>query len=93
MVNIAPQKEVKVRDGEGVKFTCSATGMGADGFIHQWFLNGLPVAGQHTSTLAIAAVSQDNTGGYKCFARNQYNGTGQSEVVTLSLCKLLPTFL
>ena len=85
MVNIAPQKEVKVREGEHVKFTCSATGVGADGFIYQWFLNDLPVAGQHTSTLVISAVSEDNTGDYKCFVRNQYNGTGQSEVATLVL--------
>ena len=93
MVNIALQKEVKVREGEHVKFTCSATGVGADGFVYQWFLNDLPVVGQRTSTFVIAAVSEDNTGDYKCFVRNQYNGTGQSEVVTLVLGKSLPTFL
>ena len=86
MVNIAPQKEVKVREGEHVKFTCSATGVGADGFIYQWFLNDLPVANQHTSTLTIAAMSENNAGDYRCFVRNQYNATSQSEVVTLVLC-------
>ena len=61
--------------------------MGVDHFVYQWFLNGLPVAGQDTSTLAIVAVSEDNTGDYKCFVRNQYNGIGYSEVVTLILGK------
>ena len=59
--------------------------MGADDFIYQWFLNDLPVAGQNTSTLVISAVSEANSGDYNCFVRNQYNGTGQSEVVTLVL--------
>ena len=93
MVSIASEKQVEVSKGEYIEFVCSATGVGADGFIYQWFLNDLPVAGQRTSTLVIAAVSKDSTGDYKCFVRNQYNGTGQSEVVTLSLGKLLPTFL
>ena len=85
MVSIASEKEVKVRKKEPVEFYCSATGVGADDFIYQWFLNDLPVAGQDASTLIINAVSEDNTGAYKCFVRNQYNGTGQSEVVTLIL--------
>ena len=60
--------------------------MGADHFIYQWFLNDLPVAGKDVSTLVISAVSEDNTEDYKCFVRKQYNGTGQSEVVTLVNC-------
>ena len=93
MVSIASQNQVEVRKGEHIEFVCSATGVGADRFIYQWFLNDLPVVGQRTSTLVINAVSEDNTGDYKCFARNQYNGTGQSEVVILVLGKLtsLPT--
>ena len=85
MVSITSEIEVKVRKGKLVEFYCNATGVGADHFIYQWFLNDLPVVGQVTSTLVISAVSEDNTGDYKCFARNQYNGTGQSEVVTLIL--------
>ena len=91
MVSIASQNQVEVRKGEQVEFVCSATGVGTDHFIYQWFLNDLPLAGQRTSTLVNDVVSEDNTGDYKCFARNQYNGTGQSEVVTLVLGKLLPT--
>ena len=87
MVSIASEKEIEVSKGEHVNLFCSATGVGADGFVYQWFLNGLPVAGQDTSTLVIGPVSEDNTGDYKCFVRNQYNGIGQSEVVTLILGK------
>ena len=79
------EKEVKVRKGELAEFYCSATGVGADDFIYQWFLNDLPVAGKDASTFIISAVSEANTGDYKCFVRNQYNGIGQSEVVTLVL--------
>ena len=85
MVSITSEKEVKVRKGEHIEFVCSATGVGADHFIYQWFLNDFPVANQDASTLIVSAVSEDNTGDYKCFIRNQYNGTGQSEVVTLVL--------
>ena len=85
MVSITSEKEVKVRKGELVEFYCHASGVGADHFIYQWFLNDLPVTGQDASTLVISDVSEDNTGDYKCFVRNQYNGTGQSEVVTLVL--------
>ena len=92
MVNIASEKEVEVRKRELVEFVCSATGVGADDIIYQWFLNDLPVAGQDTSILVINAVSEDNTGAYKYFVRNEYNETGQSEVVTLVLGKLSLTF-
>ena len=85
MVSIVPGKEVQVRKGERVEFVCSATGVGTDNFIYQWFLNDLPVAGQDTSTLVIGAVLENNTGDYKCFVRNQYNGIGQSEVIKLIL--------
>ena len=87
MVSIASEKEIEVSKGEYVNLFCSATGVGADGFVYQWFLNGLPVADQDTSTLVIGPVSEDNTGDYKCFVRNQYNGIGQSEVVALILGK------
>ena len=89
MVSITSEKKKEVSKGEHVNLFCSATGVGADDFVYQWFLNGLPVAGQDTSTLVIVAVSEDNTGDYKCFVRNQYNGIGHSEVVTLILGKSL----
>ena len=87
VVSITSEKEKTVSKGEHVNLLCSATGVGADDFVYQWFLNGLRVAGQDTSTLVIAAVTEDNTGDYKCFVMNQYNGIGQSEVVTLILGK------
>ena len=95
MVSIVSEKQIEVRKGEYIKITCSATGAGADGFVYQWYWNDLPVApvaNQHTATLVITVVSEENTGGYKCFVRNQYNGTGQSKVITLVLSKLLSTF-
>ena len=85
MVNITSEKEVKVRKGKLVEFYCNATGVGADHFIYQWFLNDLPVAGQDASTLVINAVSEDNTGDYNCCVRNQYISTDCSKVVTLVL--------
>lgn len=88
MVNIALQKEVKVSKGEYIEILCSATGVGADGFMYQWFLNDLPIADQDGSILVIGAVTEDNTGDYKCFVRNQYNGIGQSEAVKLVIGKV-----
>ena len=85
MVRIVPETEIKVRKGERVEFVCSATGVGSVHFIYQWFLNGLPITNQDTSTLVIDAVSENDTGDYKCFVRNQYNGTSQSEGATLVL--------
>ena len=89
VVRITPEKEIKITKGKRAEFFCSATGVGADNFVYQWFLNGLPVDSQDTSTLIIDVVSEDDTGDYRCFVRNQYNGIGQSEVVQLLLGKLL----
>ena len=79
------EKELQVRKGDHVEFICSATGVGADDFIYQWFLNDLPVAGEDTSILVINIVSENNTGDYKCFVRNQYSGIGESEVIKVIL--------
>ena len=91
VVSITPEKNITVSKGKHVEIFCSATGVGADDFVYQWFLNGLPigVGGQDTSILIIDAVSEDDTGDYRCFVRNQYNGIGQSEVVQLLLGKSL----
>ena len=85
MVSITSEKEVKVKEGERVEFNCSATGVSADHFIYQWFLNDLPIAGQHRPILVIGAVSEDDTGDYRCYVRNRYNGVGQSKVAKLIL--------
>ena len=85
MVSILPEDKIQVMKEEGFEFVCSATGVGADSFVYQWFLNDLPIADQNTSTLVIRTVSENDTGDYQCFVRNQYNGIGQSEVTRLIL--------
>ena len=87
MVRIVSETEIKVKKGQRVEFVCSATGVGSVYFIYQWFLNGLPVTNQDISTLVINAVSENDTGDYKCFVRNQYNATGQSGEAKLILGK------
>ena len=89
MVQIVSEVEVKAREGERVEFICSATGIGSDDFVYQWFLNDLHIANQDKSTLVIGAASENDTGDYRCFVRNQYNGIGQSEVARLVLGKLV----
>lgn len=93
VVSIVSEREVKVKGGERAEFVCSATGVGTDNFIYKWYLNDLPVAGQDKPILVIVAVSEDNTGDYKCFVRNQYNGVGESEVAKLILGKLMVTLM
>ena len=83
VVNIAPEKQLEVKEGERVEFNCSATGVGANNFIYQWTLNGLTVAGQNKPTLVIDTVSKDNTGEYKCFVKNLHKGIGKSKGVKL----------
>ena len=84
MVNIAPT-EIKVRTEGSAEFLCSATGVGSNDFIYQWFLNTLPVADQETSTLVINIVTEDNTGDYTCSVRNSFGNIGRSEVARLIL--------
>ena len=93
VVQIVSEVEVNAREGERVEFVCSATGIGSDDFVYQWFLNNLRIADQTTSTLVIAAASENDAGDYKCFVRNQYNGIGQSEVARLVLGKPMCIFL
>ena len=93
MVKIGPEVEVNAREGERVEFVCSATGVCSDDFVYQWFLNNLRIADQTTSTLVIGAASENDTGDYKCFVRNQCNGIGQSKVARLVLGKPMCIFL
>ena len=92
MVKFLSEIAVKAKEGQRVEFVCSATGVGSDDFVYQWFLNDLHVADQDTSTLVIGAVSENDTGDYECFVRNPYNGIGQSEVAKLVLGKPIFTF-
>lgn len=93
MVQIVSELEVRAREGERVEFVCSATGVGSDYFLYQWYLNDVRIADQATPILVIGAASENDTGDYKCFVRNQYDGIGQSEVARLVLGKSVCVFL
>ena len=62
VVQIVSEEEVNAREGERVDFVCSATGVGSDEFVYQWFLNNLRIADQATPTLVIGAASENDTG-------------------------------
>ena len=85
-VSIIPA-EVQVRKQESIEFFCSATGLGANNFIYQWFLNDLPVVAHVMPTLVINDVTEIDTGDYVCFVRNPFGGIGQSGVARLILGK------
>ena len=85
-VSIIPA-EVQVRKRESIEFFCLATGLGANNFIYQWFLNDLPVVAHGMPTLVINDVTEIDTGDYVCFVRNPYGGIGQSAVARLILGK------
>ena len=85
-VSVTPA-EVEVRKGDNVQFICLATGLGANNFTYQWFLNDLPVAVQAMSTLVVNDITENDTGDYVCYVRNPYGGIGQSGVARLILGK------
>ena len=85
-MSVTPTEE-QVRKGESIEFVCSATGLGANNFTYQWFLNDLPVVDQAMPTLIINDVTEDDTGDYVCFVRNPYGDIGQSGVARLILGK------
>lgn len=84
VVEIKP-KELTVKIGEQAEFNCSATGVGANNFKYQWFLNNRAIDGKNTSTLVIDPDSVDDTGDYTCSVTNEYGGFVQSKVATLYL--------
>ena len=69
--------------GGNAELLCSASGLGANNFTYQWFLNDLPIAGQAIPNLVINGISVDDTGDYMCFVRNPYGGISQSGVATI----------
>ena len=85
-VNIMPA-EIQVKKGDSAEFLCSATGLEANNFTYQWFLNDLPVAVQAMPTLVINDITESDTGDYVCFVRNPYGGIGQSGVARLIIGK------
>ena len=78
MVTVVPSGEVVFKEGDNLKFVCSATGVGFNDFKYQWFLNSDPVPGHDMSTLIINSVTESNTGRYTCSVLNPYGGIGRS---------------
>jgi len=87
VVNILPARKT-VKKGERAEFICTATGVNANDFLYQWFLNNIPISSQdrfQSSTLVINSVSEKNTGDYTCSVRNPYGGIGRSGIARLIL--------
>ena len=83
MVRVTPT-EITLDEGDNTSFICSATGVGADGFKYQWFLNDALIF-DNSSALKIRHVSENTTGNYTCFVENSYGATGHSDVGRLYL--------
>ena len=77
-----------VDEGVNAIFTCMASGVGDTSFTYQWFLNNIPVSGEDKSILNIQAT-QDTSGSYTCYVKNQYGNIGQSEAAILTLSMLI----
>ena len=86
MVTVVPT-QIEVKKGGYAEFSCFATGVGADDFEYQWFLNKALIAEQNTSILVTDEVSEYNTGEYTCSVKNLYEGIGRSGVAILILGK------
>jgi len=82
VVSIVPSEAV-VKEGDNATFNCLATGLGAEDFKYQWFLNNQAVDSSDSPALVISSVSVDNTGNYTCSVINSYDDTGLSGVATL----------
>ena len=78
---------LNVDEGQSATLRCSATGVGADSFTYQWWLNNVLINRETEPALIIAATSQTDTGDYSCIVGNKYGGFGVSDVVTLILSK------
>ena len=85
MVTITPTN-ITVKEGEYVEFKCSATGLGANDFKYQWYINQHPVSKEgNTSVYIISSVSEEDVGNYTCEVRDHYGNIGQSAVARLFL--------
>ena len=76
VVRIMPDGVIELREGERAEFICEATGIGANDFKYQWFLNKQLVDGQDTQNLIVSSVSEDTTGDYTCSVLNPYKVIG-----------------
>lgn len=78
VVNVIAAGDIELKEGERAELTCSATGVGANNFKYQWFLNNQPIDGKDTRTLVVNSVSEDDTGDYTCSVLNPYRVIGRS---------------
>ena len=78
VVRIRSVGEIELREGERAEFICEATGVGANDFKYQWFLNKELVDGQDAQNYIVSFVSEDNTGDYTCSVLNPYELIGRS---------------
>jgi len=90
---IATPPLLRVDEGQSATLRCSATGVGADSFTYQWWLNNDLINGKTGPTLIIPATSHTDTGGYSCIVGNKYGGFGVSDVATLILSKQFVCFI
>ena len=84
VVNVTPSS-VTASEGDSVTFTCLTTGVGARNFTYEWLLNGSVIKGVTELNYTITAVSESAVGNYTCVVKNQYGGSSQSNIATLTL--------
>lgn len=84
VVNVTPSS-VTASEGNSITFTCLATGVGARNFTYEWSLNGSVIKGVTEHNYSITAVSESAFGNYTCVVKNQYGGSSQSNIATLTL--------
>ena len=85
VVRISSVGKIELREGERAEFICEATGVGANDFRYQWFLNKELVDGQDAQNYIVSSVSEDNAGDYTCSVQNPYEVIGRSNMITLVL--------
>ena len=95
VVSVMARGETELKEGERTEFICLATGVGADNFKYQWFLNNRLIGDEDAQTLVVDSVSEDNTGDYTCSVLNEYKVIGRSNnTITLVLgTQMFDTFL
>ena len=95
VVSVMAVGETELKEGERAEFNCLATGVGADNFKYQWFLNNRLIGDEDAQTLVVDSVSEDNTGDYTCSVLNEYKAIGRSNnTITLVLgTQMFDTFL